>query len=183
VRRACHDGRVGRPKVAERIAWAVETLGVEPGDQVLEIGCGPGVAVSLVCERLAGEGQIVAVDRSAKMIAAAERRNAEHVAAGAAVLVPAAFADADLGGRRFDKVFAIHVGVFERGQPGLELHRVRELLADGGSFHLAYQPLDPERAHGTAAQLAERLTANGFTVIDVRTERLTEATAVAVAAR
>jgi trans-aconitate methyltransferase len=57
----------------------------DPDDQLLEIGCGPGVAVSLVCERLAG-GRIVAVDRSPTAIERAARRNAEHVASGRAVL-------------------------------------------------------------------------------------------------
>ena len=37
-----------------RLAWAVQSARPRPEDRVLEIGCGHGVAVSLVAERLAG---------------------------------------------------------------------------------------------------------------------------------
>src|SRR3954447_18995544 len=72
-------------KASERFVWAVDTLDVRPADRVLEIGCGHGVAVSLVCERLT-TGTITAIDRSLKMIEMATRRNRKHVDAGRAVL-------------------------------------------------------------------------------------------------
>ena len=64
-------------KASERFVWAVDTLEVRPADRLLEIGCGHGVAVSLVCERLT-TGTITAIDRSPKMIEMATRRNREH---------------------------------------------------------------------------------------------------------
>jgi hypothetical protein len=50
--------------VPERIRWAFETLAIEPDDRLLEIGGGPGVAASLVCERL-DRGSLLLIDRSA----------------------------------------------------------------------------------------------------------------------
>src|SRR3954471_3557697 len=98
---------------SERFVWAVDTLDVRPADRLLEVGCGHGVAVSLVCERLT-TGTITAIDRSPKMIEMATRRNRVHVDAGRAVFEVVALEDADLGDRRFDKVFAFNVAPFGR---------------------------------------------------------------------
>ena len=98
-------------KASERFVWAVDTLEVRPADRLLEVGCGHGVGVSLVCERLT-TGTITAIDRSPKMIEMATRRNREHVDAGRAVLEAIALKDADLGNQRFDKVFAFNVAPF-----------------------------------------------------------------------
>ena len=76
----------GLSKPSERFVWAVETLAPDPADLVLEVGCGHGVAVWLVCNRLI-DGQITAIDRSEKMIEMARRRNHEHIAEGRAVLI------------------------------------------------------------------------------------------------
>jgi ubiquinone/menaquinone biosynthesis C-methylase UbiE len=148
---------------AERLVWAVETLGVRPGDRVLEIGCGHGVAVSLVCERLDG-GSVLGIDRSAKMIEMARRRNAVHVAAGRAMFQVAALHEADLGDARFDLAFAIHVPVLLRGDPRRELAIVRAHLVPGGRFALPFQPLDPATTEPTIDRLAGMLDAGGFTV-------------------
>ena len=162
---------MNRPKAAERLVWAVDTLDVQPADRLLEIGCGHGVAVSLVCERLDG-GSITAIDRSPTMIEAATRRNADHVAAGRASFQAASLHEADLGGARFDKIFAIHVGAFLRGDPARELRIVRDHLAPGGSFNLMYQPLVPAEAEATAARLSAVLADHGFTVRELLVHEL-----------
>jgi SAM-dependent methyltransferase len=167
---------------AERMVWAVETLGVRPDDRLLEIGCGHGVAVSLVCERLAG-GSVLGIDRSAKMIEMAARRNAAHVAAGRAAFQVAALHEADLGDAQFDLVFAIHVPVLLRGDPRRELAIVRSHLAPGGRFALPFQPLDPATTAPTTRRLAGMLEAGGFTVEEQRVAELASGRAGCVLAR
>src|SRR3954470_3620380 len=114
-------------RASERVVWAVDTLEVRPADRLLEVGCGHGVAVSLVGERLT-TGTITAIDRSPKMIDMARRRNREHVDAGRAVLEAVPLEDTDFGDRRFDKVFAFNVAPFWL-QPEVALGAVREHLA------------------------------------------------------
>lgn len=82
--------------MSKRLRSAVEQLDIRPADRVLEIGCGHGVAATLVCERLEG-GRLTAVDRSPKMIQAATRRNARYIEAGKAEFFVANLEDLDLG--------------------------------------------------------------------------------------
>jgi SAM-dependent methyltransferase len=168
-------------KVSERLVWAVETLDLDPGDSVLEIGCGHGVAVSLVCERLGPGGRITAIDRSQKMVAAARRRNRLHVESGRAVLEAVALEDARLGARRFQKVFAFNVAPFGL-EPNDALEVVREHLAPGGAVYVFWD------ARGqTASRLGERLSARllqgGFAIDRVLLKKLKPVPAVCVIGR
>ena len=122
--------------MSERLRAIVESLDIQPGERVLEIGCGHGVAATLVCERLDG-GAYTAVDRSPAMIAAARRRNAAHVAAGRAEFLVMALEALDLGDRRFDVIFAARVGLFHR-EPARARGYAGRWLAPGGRIVTEY---------------------------------------------
>jgi SAM-dependent methyltransferase len=144
--------------VPRRVHWAVRLLDASPGDEILEIGCGPGMAVSLVCDRLAG-GRITAVDRSAIAIQRAIQRNAGHVASGRAVLRQADLAGPALVGQHFDKVFAINVNLFWVRPADAEVLLIKDLLRPGGVLRLIYETPGEEQAGRvtegvTAAQAA-----------------------------
>ena len=115
----------------------MDALAIDPADRVLEVGCGHGVAASLVCERL-DSGRLTAIDRSKKMIEAATRRNRDHLAAGSASFLAATLQEAYFGGERFDKVFAVNVALFWR-QPREALGIVRGLLAPDGALYVIGQ--------------------------------------------
>lgn len=154
-----------------RLRWAVDALAVAPDDRLLEVGCGHGVAVSLVCERLRG-GRITAIDRSPRMIAMATRRNREHLAAGRAVLAATTLEEADLGAERFDTVFAVNVAAFWR-PPG-EVRRIAAgLLAPGGSLHVFAQSpgwRDAADMRAFADMVAGRLRESGLVAEEVMLE-------------
>jgi SAM-dependent methyltransferase len=154
-------GVVGKPAVPERLRLAVAALAVKPGDQLLEIGCGRGVAVALVCNLLT-TGRIVAIDRSPGMIEAAERRNAGHIESGKAVFRTAEFAAADLVDERFDKIFAVNVNLFWVRRAERELQLIRQLLRPGGSLYLFYETPGGRNLQDLADKLAVALSERGF---------------------
>jgi ubiquinone/menaquinone biosynthesis C-methylase UbiE len=118
--------------VSERLRRVVDQLDVQPDDRILEIGCGHGVAATMVCERLGSSGRLTAIDRSQKMIDAALRRNAAYVEAGIAEFLVGTLEELDLGDRRFDKVFAVRVSPFHR-EPARAQALAEQWLAPGGT--------------------------------------------------
>jgi cyclopropane fatty-acyl-phospholipid synthase-like methyltransferase len=166
---------------SERITWAVGCLDVEPDDRLLEIGCGHGVAVSLVCERLE-TGSIVAIDRSAKMTAVALQRNQEHVSSGRASVITASLHEADLGGATFDKVFGVHFPALLRGEPDRELAVIRNHLSPGGRLYVLFQPFTERDVKPAVDRLARVLAEHRFKVAEQRIDRLRAGPAVCVVA-
>jgi ubiquinone/menaquinone biosynthesis C-methylase UbiE len=122
--------------MSERLRRIVDSLGLHPGDRVLEVGCGHGVAATLICERGA---RLTAVDRSPTMIAAAARRNAQFVEAGTAEFLVGSFEDVDLGDRRFDTILAVRVALFHR-QPVRASALAERWLAPGGALRVVFDP-------------------------------------------
>jgi hypothetical protein len=81
------------------------------------------------------------------------------------VLETVALEDADLGDRRFDKVFAFNVAPFWQ-QPEAALGAVREHLARDGAVYVFWDARHsaPERARDLGNELADRLREGGFSV-------------------
>jgi cyclopropane fatty-acyl-phospholipid synthase-like methyltransferase len=146
----------------ERLVVAVDSLNVRPSDQILEIGCGRGVAAALICQRLDG-GRLDALDRSTTAIAAATARNAESIAAGKVRFVAADIEEVDpaeLG--RYDKVLAVNVNLFWTQAAGRELRMIADLLRPGGELWLFYDPPGPERLARLETKLRDHLEQAGY---------------------
>lgn len=166
--------------VPERVAWAVEMLDVAPDDRLLEIGCGAGHAVSLICTRL-DTGAITAIDRSALMINLAQQRNHHHVVSGKARLEAVALEEVVFDDAQFTKVFAFNVNVFER-RPAHALDVIRSLLLPSGGLYLFFQPPRADKTLRIAERVVAHLQLNRFVVSKVETANLQPAPAVCLLA-
>ncbi|MDG4785088.1 class I SAM-dependent methyltransferase [Micromonospora sp. WMMD1102] len=134
---------------------------VSPHDHLLEIGCGRGVAVSLVANRLA-TGRIVAIDRAATMARLATARNAGRISSGTVEIRCADFDSADLPNRYFNKIFTVNVNLFWLGAATRQIDRMRRLLTPGGRLYVfGERPVSGHpRANLTATE--QLLRARGF---------------------
>src|SRR5713226_4294287 len=61
--------------------WIVQLLDIQPTDHILEVGCGPGLALQGFAAR-AKEGHVAGIDASPIMVEQARRRNAAAIKAG-----------------------------------------------------------------------------------------------------
>lgn len=152
-------------RIPERLHWAVERLAVQSADRLLEIGCGRGVAVPLVCNRL-DTGTLLAIDRSQVAIDAAVDTNEGQISAGKASFRTCAFADLDAVGLQVDKIYAVNVNLFWTGDAAAELTLARTLLTPGGTLYLCYESPTPAQAADLAETVTGVLAAQGFAVED-----------------
>lgn len=161
---------------AERQKWAVDILDVQPRDRVLEIGCGSGLAVSLVCAQLQG-GHILAVDRSPAMISRARQKNLSELASGKLEFLTGAFAEIDWARRKFDKIFAFNVNIFWM-ESDEDMKVLRRLLAPKGVVCFFYVPPDLVQLKKIRQRLPECLKNNELTLLDIMDKKFANSHAV-----
>jgi cyclopropane fatty-acyl-phospholipid synthase-like methyltransferase len=168
--------------IPERIRWAVDQLGINADDRVLEIGCGRGVAASLICPQLT-QGSYLGIDRLAIAVAASTACNRLHVERGTARFDQQALEDLDSSVLpRFDKIFASNVNLFWTRPAQRELALARQLLKDCGGLHLFYDSPESTKAYRLAQLLVEHLNQAGYSHSTV-TVRLTKSTLIGLSAR
>ena len=139
-----------RPSNRQRSAWVVSLLNVQPADQVLEIGFGPGLAIAALVR--AGAGQVYGIDHSAVMLRQASRRNAAAIRAGRVTLLRASVDQLPPAvNGPFAAILAVNSLAFWPA-PAQRLAELRHRLAPGGCVAIASQP----RCAGATAETSRR---------------------------
>lgn len=171
--------------VLRRRRFVREALDAQPGEHVLDVGCGPGLYLAEVVEAVGPGGMVVGVDASEEALAAAGRRcegeGNVKLFEGDATAMP-------VGDASFDAALSVQVLEYVHDVPAA-LAEIRRVLRPGGRVVLwdvdwatvSWHSQDPERmarvltawnghlAHPSLPQtLAPQMRAAGFG--DVRAE-------------
>ena len=173
-----------RPSNRQRSRWVVSLLDVQPADQVLEIGFGPGLTVAELAR--AGAGHVYGIDHSGVMLRQASRRNAAAIRAGRVTLIRGSADQIPpaLGGP-FDAILAINALGFWPA-PAERLPEFRRRLAPGGRVAIASQPRCPgataDTSRSAAREIEDLLRVAGFTHLSTETLPLSPPVACVLAA-
>ena len=130
-------------------------LGLDTGDAVLDLGCGPGGSLPLLANAVGADGTVIAVDYSAGMVRTAAGRAAAHPPAGVVR------GDAGRPPLRDDAVDAAFASLALSAMPAIEevLDEVERVVRPGGRV-VVVDGRVPNGAFGSALKGAYRRLVN-----------------------
>lgn len=169
-----------RPSNRKRNAWAVSLLDVQRGDRVLELGFGPGLAISQLSR---SAGYVCGLDHSELMLRWAKRRNAGGIRRGVVDLRLGSVDELPAFDAPFDRILTVNSMLFW-SEPVARLTELRGLLRPGGLIAVAHQPREPGATDETSAakgrEIAAALDEAGFSDVRLQTMRSKPAVVCAI---
>ena len=130
-------GKIMSRRNRERVDWVVPLLNIKPGENILEIGYGPGLAIEKIGGITENE-KITGIDHSGVMLKQAVKRNASMIKDGRLSLYSGTLDDLEEN-ELFDIVFSINVAIFW-DDPVAELIKIYKRMKNNGRNYLAVQP-------------------------------------------
>src|SRR5215210_3494025 len=67
-----------RRDVIRRRRLVMNALGAQPGEDVVDVGCGPGFYLADVADQVGSEGSVIGIDIASAMLAVAAKRAERH---------------------------------------------------------------------------------------------------------
>lgn len=149
--------------IPARIRWAVDLMDVQPGDHILEIGCGPGAGAELICSRLV-TGKLFAIDRSESGVDRTKRRCQQYIDAGRLTVRQIDLATLRVPVKRLHKVFAFNVNLFWARDASAEVALLHERVLPGGTVNIFYEATRREQVPEMIEKTGQVLQQAGFRV-------------------
>jgi ubiquinone/menaquinone biosynthesis C-methylase UbiE len=169
--------------------FTLEQLDVRPGENLLEIGFGPGRLIPALSDRV-GHGRVWGADHSDTMVRQALARNRTVARAGRVVLCLAHVSRLPFANACFDRVCAVNSFQFWPA-PETDLRELRRVLKPGGLLALTLRQgagsstfamghlAEPSRL----PEALRALAASGFRELRTESRRLRYVTAACLLAR
>lgn len=156
----------------ERNFWTADLMDIRPGDKVLELGCGPGVALTALLANV-GNGQVVGSDPSQIMLKQARARNSKAVRQKRLDLQLGTLDDLPKSVGSYDKICSVNVVQFLPDRTAA-FAKIFAMLKPKGVAATTYMPRDKNPSRANALSMADEvkqlLETTGF--VNIRVEEL-----------
>lgn len=141
----------------QRNRWTVDLLDIAPGDHILEIGYGPGLAAGWAAKKLK-TGHLTGIDHSRTMWAQASKRNRRLIKKNRMTLLCGDVFDLPHETNSFDKVFSANVAQFW-SEPRPVFCMLRDHMKPGGTIATTFMPRSKSPSRQDAEAFAQRIGA------------------------
>src|SRR5437763_2502315 len=157
---AALEDRARMPTYRAMLRTLIDLVAPQPGEAILDIGCGAGSLDRLLAQRVAGSNPITAIDMNPFWLREAEALAAEEGIPGAIRFLPGNAEAVPFPDRSFDAVFS--VTVLEECDADRAIGEMVRVTRPGGRIGIVVRALDRPQAPGLATR-AKRLISDSLT--------------------